>query len=105
MSTRCDIYSFGVLAYELLTGRLPYPAVPQYMQAMIDVIGKGEIVPPQQVVPTLSPRLAALLLRLLATLPENRPATMREAADELAACLGSPPAGPSPRPWWRRWFG
>lgn len=106
MSAMCDLYSFGVLAYELLTGRLPYPVVPQRMQEMIEVIVKGKIIPPQQAASDISPTLSAILVRLLATQPENRHKDMREVAKELSACLDdSPMTTSSARPWWLRWLG
>lgn len=69
---RGDLYSFGVLLFELLTGRLPFPPgpLPSLWQAHISS-------PPprlQELVPAFPalPSLQALLDRLLAKRPQDR---------------------------------
>jgi serine/threonine-protein kinase len=74
---RSDIYSFGILAYELLTGRLPFQG-----RSMHEVFEKHCKEPP----PSLSgvngdvPReVADLVLSFLQKLPDKRPQDLRRA--------------------------
>ncbi|MBS1200716.1 MAG: serine/threonine protein kinase [Proteobacteria bacterium] len=95
-----DLYAFGAMLYELLSGYPPY-----YPDVTSDRV-LHEPVPP------LVPRLPAperarqLALRLLSKSPEARPADMEEVRRELAAALAEPeeagiapmPVAPSPPP-------
>jgi serine/threonine protein kinase len=76
-----DIYSFGVIAYQLLTGALPYDA--ESPQGIIKQIGENNIVPPQQKTPQISNRINALLLSCLEKKPQSRPASAWHIQAEL----------------------
>jgi serine/threonine protein kinase len=105
ISAKCDLYSFGVLAYELLTGRLPYPTEPRNLQEMTTAVTAGKIVPPRHACPHIPAAVAEVLVRLLALAPEGRPHSMREAADALAGKrrIDATPSRPTASlPWWRR---
>lgn len=74
-----DVFSFGVIAYELLVGNLPFER-----PAVISV-SRGEplqIPPLRGLRPELRPELAELLSRCLAVVAEERPSSA-----ELAAAL------------------
>ena len=80
---RADIYAFGCMAYEMLSGRLPFIATsPQRVMAAHIT----ETPPPLR---TLRPEtpigLAALVERCLAKEPAGRPATADEIVQALAA--------------------
>lgn len=78
---RADIYSFGVLAYELLTGRRPFTGA-SYRSMMVAHLTQA----PQSVAelrPELPPDLVTLVARCLAKEPADRPAS----ADEVVAVL------------------
>lgn len=83
-----DIYAFGVLAFELLSGDVPYreAIVPkllqQHMTAPIpDVCASRRGIPA---------RLGALVTELLAKEPRDRPQSMDEVAGELRSMLRAP---------------
>ncbi|WP_437893165.1 serine/threonine-protein kinase [Sorangium sp. So ce124] len=78
---RTDIYSFGILAHELLAGAPPFDA-----ENAFDLLIKhtSEAAPPVSTVAThLSPALDAPLLRMLEKDPASRPASLLEATVAL----------------------
>ncbi len=80
---RADIYAFGVVAYEVLTGSPPF--VGRSTQAML---AAHAVEPPEPILkrrPTLPPWLADLVMRCL----EKRPADRPQHATELLKVLQS----------------
>ncbi|HEU5212742.1 MAG TPA: protein kinase [Gaiellaceae bacterium] len=90
-----DIYSLGVVLYELLTGRVPYEAESPVAAAMRHV---HDPVPSVRAVrPEVPPRLDACVRRALAKEPHDRFASMSDLIAELDACRrgDTPAAGDS----------
>jgi hypothetical protein len=78
---RTDIYSLGVILYELLTGRRPF-AGPTFSQLMYQIV-HGDLLPPSTHRLDLDPCLEAVCLKALARSPDGRQATMAELATSL----------------------
>ncbi len=68
-----DLYSFGVIAYQLLSGDLPHKADSPH--ALIRQIGEDMIVPPVAMVPGVSPRMNSLIMSCLSRDSAGRPAS------------------------------
>lgn len=95
ITPRTDLYSLGVLLYELVTGRRPFVG-----DDAVAVIYQHIYNPP--VAPTwhndaVPQALEALILRLLAKNPTERPASATEAAADLVALAQHASAPATPR--------
>ena len=78
---RSDIFSFGVLLFEMLTGKLPFRG--EHEAAMVYSIVNEDPQDIAQLVPNLSPLVANLIQRCLEKDPEDRYQTMQDAVSEL----------------------
>ena len=78
---RSDIFSIGVILYEMLTGEKPFPG--QSITTVIYKIVNEEPVPPRQINPSIHPGLNDIVLRALAKDPEVRYQSCRELLEDL----------------------
>jgi serine/threonine-protein kinase len=81
VDTRSDNYSFGVLAFQMITGRLPF-LEDTAMGLMVAHMQQPPTVP-SSVAPNIPPELDHLILGLLAKDPNHRP-TMAQSMEMLA---------------------
>jgi serine/threonine-protein kinase len=85
VSAQTDVYSLGVVLYELLTGEVPFPG-----ENFVAVAMRHINEPPPSVRlrrPDVPPRLDAALQRAMAKDPGDRFPSMDAFCSELAACL------------------
>jgi len=85
-----DIYSFGVLLYEVSTGHLPFAAANPVVLAMQQLREKP--IAPSLVSSDVSPELEAIILRCLEKDPQDRFETMAEVGEALRATTSPDPA-------------
>ena len=86
---RADIYAFGVLAYEVLSGNPPFAGRSMQATLAAHVVEEPELITRRR--PGLAPALAALVMHCLAKRPCDRP----QSAAELVRALDTigPPSG------------
>jgi serine/threonine-protein kinase len=95
---RSDEFSWGVLAYELLTGALPWTGMGIHVMARIL---SDRPAPIREVNPEVPEDAAAVVMRALARMPEDRFQSMDEvitALDVFAAPASSSARSTTPRP-------
>jgi serine/threonine-protein kinase len=95
LDARSDIYSLGILAFEMFAGRLPFDG--ETAQELQIARLRGQPTQLRAVRPELPARLEAALTRALAMDPANRFPTMAAFGDALDTVLRStPPDGTPP---------
>lgn len=83
VDARSDLYTLGIIFYELLTGKPPFEA-DNPMATLVRRI-QEKPVPPVEVEASVPPPLNQIVLKMLATLPENRYQTAAEILADLDA--------------------
>ena len=70
VDVRADIYSMGVMLYEMVTGSKPYGG--DMAPETIAKIKKGKYIPPQKIVKNLPPVVKTLIRKMMKPEPEKR---------------------------------
>jgi len=98
---RADLWAVGVMIYEMLAGRLPYPATT--IEEMFVMLARNEPDPISKWIPTVAPAIEQFFARALARDPNARFGSAIEMAAAVAQLpldpMASAPVTPSrPRP-------
>jgi serine/threonine protein kinase len=93
LATRLDVYALGVIAFELLTGQLPFSGPGAI--GLLNQHAYEQPPQPSKISPELSPAFDSPLLEALAKTPHDRPpsaeALRRGLLDALKVSAGAPP--------------
>jgi serine/threonine protein kinase len=92
---RSDIYSFGVMAFQMLTGRVPFDG-----ESMMEVMMKqlsAAPPPPSSVHPAIPPSLDAPILAMMEKDPAARPKSVVEAVEAVLRAGGFEEGRTNPR--------
>ena len=103
---RSDIYALGVVLYEIATTKRLFKGDNNYR--LMEAIVHGHIVDPRARRPELPAKLCEIIMRALATDPEQRFATaedLRVALDQLSRRLGFASSAPAIAAYMRDQFG
>ncbi len=91
VTTLSDVYSLGVVLFELLTGRRPLRVTSGSLREMERVVGEEEPPPPSTLKPGLSRDLDAIVLMAIRKEPERRYASVERLAEDVANHLAGRP--------------
>ena len=86
IDSRTDIYTLGVIMYELFTGQAPYKG--EESMAILFQHVEGKATPPRELEPSIPESLEAVITRAMAVDPEQRFQTFDELRQALEAVAG-----------------
>ncbi len=78
---RCDIYSMGMLLYEMLAGRLPWPRSSKVHVARRRL--RHDPTPPRHYNPEIPPQIQNIILHAIARNPKDRYASVQDMQQDL----------------------
>ena len=87
IDSRTDIFSAGIVLYEVLTGQMLY--LEEDIHLLMDMVRKAEIPPPSAIRPDIPEMLDQALMKALAHNPEERWQTANQLQGALASFLYS----------------
>ena len=90
VDTRSDVYSLGVILYDLLIKRLPYDMTGLHYKDLT-IIQEQEPARPSSIVPRFEKDLEAISLKTLAKMPHERYRSAGELADDIERWLAGRP--------------
>src|SRR6195256_1674329 len=88
---RSDIFSLGVMLYEMVTGDKPFPG--QNITTVIYKIVNEDPVPPRQIDPSIHPGISAVVMKALVKEPDQRYQNCREMLEDLRNYRSLAPGG------------
>ena len=91
MGTPSDVYSLGVLLYELATGQRPYKLSDVPLDQAIETICVKDPAPPSTITRDVPEDLDAIVMKALRKEPESRYASVRELAEDVDRYLSIRP--------------
>jgi serine/threonine protein kinase len=91
---RSDLYSVGIVMYEIFTGDLPFKGENDDLVSVIFAHANEPPVPPRVRNRNIPPALETIILKLLEKDPDRRYQTAKEVSADLRALLAPPPESP-----------
>ena len=88
---RADLYSLGIMMYEMLTGLKPFPG--GFTPETIRLIQRGRYKRPRKVIPTIAPELQKIIGSLVKPNPKSRCGNIDRIIDKLEGYLRTFRAG------------